>query len=128
MVKQRSLHSNHTSILTQQIPRCFVTGSNMISAVIMSLLAMTFTHLSTASQPRCRCLPGQSCWDLVDWSALNISVAGRLSKSTDVMQACVIDPASAVCTIALNKSDDEFWLSAQPNGFMHTGFSFQCRM
>ena len=80
-----------------------------------------FCRLASALQSRCRCLPGDPCWDLVDWSALNNSVSGRLTRSTDVMQACVSDPASAMCTVALNKSDDEFWLSGQPNGFQHTG-------
>ena len=89
--------------------------------IYVLLLSLVFSLFASALQSRCRCLPGDPCWDLVDWSALNTSVSGRLAKSTDVMQPCVSDPASAVCTIALNKSDDEFWLSGQPNGFMHTG-------
>ena len=82
------------------------------------------SHFASALQSRCRCLPGAPCWNLVDWSALNKSVSGRLAKSTHVMQACLDDQASALCTVALNKSDDEFWLSSQPNGFLHTGMEF----
>ena len=90
--------------------------------VMLFSLAVSFLcPFATALQARCRCLPGNPCWNSVDWSALNNSVSGRLEKSVDVMEACVSDPASPVCTLAINKSDDEFWLSAQPNGFMHTG-------
>ena len=28
----------------------------------------------------CRCLPGDACWDALDWSELNRSVHGRLIK------------------------------------------------
>lgn len=93
-----------------------------VTMVMYFALAVGFLFpVAMALKARCRCLPGDPCWDLVDWTALNNSVSGRLAKSVDAMQACVSDPASPACTVALNKSDDEFWLSAQPNGFMHTG-------
>lgn len=82
-------------------------------------------QLGVTERPRCRCLPPQPCWSAVPWKALNTSVGGRLHRSVDELAACLPreggDLKSAGCAAALNKTDDEFWISAQPNGYLHTG-------
>jgi hypothetical protein len=70
---------------------------------------------------RCRCLPHDSCWQRIDWAALNSSVHGRLEVSVDEMAPCTKDINSVECSHALEGSDDEFWLSSKPNGYQHTG-------
>merc|ERR1719230_2055395 len=70
---------------------------------------------------RCRCLPPDPCWERIDWAALNASVHGRLEASVDEMAPCIADLNSSVCSAALEGTDDEFWLSAKPNGYQHTG-------
>jgi FAD/FMN-containing dehydrogenase len=46
-------------------------------------------------------------------------------ESVDELAACLPQHggslASPACDLALNSTDDEFWLSAQPNGYLHTG-------
>jgi FAD/FMN-containing dehydrogenase len=88
-------------------------------------LAATAAAVQAVASGGCRCTPPQPCWDAVPWDSLNASVNGRLVKSVDELAACLpeyggslVDPA---CHKALGSTDDEFWLSAQPNGYLHTG-------
>ena len=61
-------------------------------------------------------------WSAVPWAALNQSVGGRLEASEDPLSVCRGGGlTSAACDAALNATDDEFWLSSQPNGYLHTG-------
>lgn len=69
----------------------------------------------------CRCTPPSPCWAGIPWQALNASVGGRLEASVDPLAVCTTDTNGAACASALASSDDEFWLSNQPNGFLHTG-------
>lgn len=50
---------------------------------------------------------------------------GRLQKSQDELASCLPkyggNLESAACSDVLNKTDDEFWLSGLPNGYLHTG-------
>ena len=39
----------------------------------------------------------------------------------DPLAVCTTDTNGAACASALASSDDEFWLSNQPNGYLHTG-------
>lgn len=86
-----------------------------------SALLLLSVASSASSWPKCRCLPADPCWSKVDWSALNASVHGRLEASVDVMEPCVDDLDGEICSQALEGSDDEFWLTARPNGYQHTG-------
>ena len=74
---------------------------------------------------QCRCVPPDPCWAAVPWSDLNASVFGRLHKSVDELASCISSLGgnikSAACDAALNSTDDEFWLTARPNGYLHTG-------
>ena len=83
------------------------------------LFALHAAHSLAA--PQCRCLPSAPCWSAVPWAALNASVAGRLVPSLDPLAPCRANSASSACQALLNASDDEFWLSSQPNGYLHTG-------
>ena len=74
-----------------------------------------------SSSAECRCVPPHPCWSEVPWAKLNASVSGRLSKSVDSLQVCIDDVKSSACTVALNNTDDEFWLGSTPNGYQHTG-------
>ena len=69
----------------------------------------------------CRCLPYQPCWSAIPWGALNSSVGGRLLPVHDELEACRSSMHSLACAKQLNGSNDEFWLSSQPGGFLHTG-------
>lgn len=55
------------------------------------------------------------------WSQLNASVGGRLSALADPLAPCAADANSTACAAALASSDDEFWLSSFPGGYLHTG-------
>jgi FAD/FMN-containing dehydrogenase len=58
----------------------------------------------------------------VPWGELNATVGGRLQASYDPVGApCQRSANSAACAAALRSSDDEFWLSSYPNGYLHTG-------
>ena len=89
----------------------------MRATVLLALLA------SVLGAPACRCLPGSACWpSQAQWSAFNASVGGRLVALTDPLQPCYdAGLSSAACDLALNSSDDEFWLTSQPGGYLHTG-------
>lgn len=92
-------------------------------------LPLLVTAASTAAplteHSDCRCVPPMPCWNHVPWSSLNTSVNGRLQKSKDELAVCIPakggDVTSTACAAALGHTDDEFWLSAQPNGYQHTG-------
>lgn len=87
----------------------------------MFLLASTLA----AAAPPCRCVPPDPCWDRVPWSELNASVVGRLHRSRDELATCLTREggslSSSACAADLNSTDDEFWLTARPNGYLHTG-------
>ena len=97
------------------------TRSQHMSLVLAMAWSLAAAPPSDPTTPRCRCLPGDPCWERIDWAALNASVGGRLEKSTDVMAPCLSDLQGEACSHALEGSDDEFWLSSLPNGFQHTG-------
>ena len=75
--------------------------------------------------PECRCVPPDPCWSQVPWKELNTSVSGRLRKSVDELASCLPKHGGSLtsdeCAASLESTDDEFWLSAKPNGFQHTG-------
>ena len=89
----------------------------MLLAACLTLLAA----LASAQAPGCRCLPGDACWAAVPWTALNASVGGRLVATADPLAPCQADADSAACASAIASTDDEFWLTAQPFGYLHTG-------
>ena len=89
------------------------------------MLALVLGVLSPGTEPGCRCVPPDKCWGDVPWHSLNASVEGRLAVSVDELAPCITslggDVNSATCAGVLAKTDDEFWISDQPNGYMHTG-------
>ena len=85
----------------------------------LALVSVALVASSSASS--CRCTPDLPCWASVPWDSLNASVSGRLAVSVDPMAPCAAALNSPACDAALNASDNEFWLTAQPNGFLHTG-------
>jgi hypothetical protein len=91
--------------------------------LLLTLLAALITAIHAAGSCRCTAL-NATCWNAVPWQALNSSVYGRLAVSADPLYPCRLDPASQACGAALNSTDDEFFLTGQPNGFLHTG---RCR-
>jgi hypothetical protein len=92
---------------------------------MMALLLMPLLTSSASTGPACRCVPPDPCWDHIPWSTLNESVAGRLHVSVDELAACIPQQggnlSSGACAVALNGSNDEFWLTSRPNGYLHTG-------
>ena len=96
-----------------------------ITIAMMLLLPALLAAAASSSAPDCRCVPPMPCWSLVPWAELNTSVHGRLAKSVDELAACLPryggSIGSSACDASLNQTDDEFWLSSQPNGFQHTG-------
>ena len=101
------------------------TGSWASNASPFVALALTLAAVAApalAQAPGCRCLPADACWAAVPWAALNASVGGRLAARADPLSACAADAnASAACADALAASDDEFALTAQADGYLHTG-------
>lgn len=85
------------------------------------LLATIAAAAASAAAPGCRCLPEDACWSSVPWSALNASVGGRLLPGVDPLSPCLVNAASPTCGALLNASDDEFWVTDQPLGYLHTG-------
>ena len=89
---------------------------------MFALLAFLLLPLVASAARACRCVPGAACWASVPWASLNSSVGGRLSVSVDPLAVCAGSGLSSpACDAALNSTDDEFWLSSQANGFLHTG-------
>jgi hypothetical protein len=100
---------------------CFLVLA--VAAAVVSTAATSARKLAAAAD--CRCVPPMPCWNDVPWKALNASVNGRLAKSVDELAVCLPkyggDIKREECVAALNQTDNEFWLSAQPNGYQHTG-------
>jgi hypothetical protein len=71
--------------------------------------------------PSCRCVPPAPCWDSIPWDTLNASVGGRLVRTQNELAACLANVSSVACQQELGNSDNEFWLSGQPGGYLHTG-------
>jgi hypothetical protein len=82
---------------------------------------LIYTVAVAATAPSCRCTSPAACWDAVPWASLNASVGGRLFPTGDPLSPCQADAGSASCAAALASSDDEFWLSSFPGGYLHTG-------
>ena len=74
------------------------------------------------SPPSCRCLPSSPCWAAIPWASLNASVSGRLLPTNDPLSVCR-GPLNATpsCAAVLAATDDEFFLTSQPDGFTRTG-------
>jgi len=88
---------------------------------ILCLLAAPTLIQAQQQQAQCRCLPSSPCWSSIPWENLNASTNGKLVISVDPFASCASSPNSETCLSALDSSDDEFWLSSQPNGYLHTG-------
>ena len=93
--------------------------SSLAAAAAAALLLLAAS--SSAQAPGCRCVPPAPCWVAVPWAELNASVGGRLAATADPLAPCATDSNSAECAAALASSDDEFWLTARPDGYLHTG-------
>ncbi len=85
------------------------------------VLAAAAATASTTTTPGCRCLPEDACWASVPWAALNASVGGRLLVGEDPLSPCLADASSPTCAALLNATDDEFWVTDQALGYLHTG-------
>jgi hypothetical protein len=93
--------------------------------MMMVVAARVAVGAVSSGLPNCRCLPGDACWPSpAQWVGLNASVGGRLHKSVDELSSC-LGPAgtekTSACWRQLNRTDDEFWIADQPNGYQHTG-------
>lgn len=86
-----------------------------LALVILSQLCQSSVAVS------CRCVPPADCWNSVPWALLNSSVNGGLVVTTDELDACKTNLSSVDCSQALNNTDNEFWVSSQPGGYLHTG-------
>eukprot|EP00035_Acanthoeca_spectabilis_P023021 m.447216 g.447216 ORF g.447216 m.447216 type:complete len:663 (-) comp19484_c0_seq1:10-1998(-) len=97
----------------------------MLKEVVGIISMMIGVVIPGDAMPECRCTPAHPCWAEVPWRVLNTSVKGRLQLSADELAPCLAssggDPASAACALTLNSTDNEFWVSGQPNGYLHTG-------
>ena len=92
--------------------------SNMIARGACVLL---YCIAATAQPSGCRCVPPDPCWEAIPWDSLNASVNGRLTLTANELSGCIANLSSSDCSQELNSTDDEFWLSAQPGGYLHTG-------
>jgi FAD/FMN-containing dehydrogenase len=90
-------------------------------ALLISRLAQSAGHLDPPAPSQCRCVAPHPCAAAVPWPALNASVGGRLVPVLDPLRSCQRDLRGTACAAALNATDDEFWLSAQPGGYLHSG-------
>ena len=100
-----------------------VSGAAPPAAGAASAVSASTAPAAAAAAQQCRCLPSNAtCWAAIPWRTLNASVGGRLQPFVDPLAAaCAAAPAAPACAAALNASDDEFWLTAQPGGYLHTG-------
>ena len=87
----------------------------------LSYIAVLALLATSAAEPFCRCTPTSACWSAIPWPSLNASVGGRLAASVDPLAACLTDVNGTDCDSLLSRTDDEFWLSSVPSGFLHTG-------
>jgi hypothetical protein len=91
--------------------------SRLRAAVAVAVAVCTGAAAPDDSQ--CRCLPGDGCWDSIDWAQLNASVGGRLLAFVDEMAPCIADIGSTQCNATLS-NDTAYWLADQPNGLQNT--------
>jgi len=99
----------------------FLAFSNALDAVTDSRITNA-SKGNSEDEPFCRCLPtNTSCWSAIPWSTLNASIGGRLVAAVDPLSPCVLNTSSTECDQVLINSDDEFWLTDQPSGYLHTG-------
>ena len=96
-----------------------------MAALPLALVTAAAMAAPISEMPECRCVPPDPCWSQVPWKELNASVSGRLRKSVDELASCLPKHGGSLtsdeCAASLESTDDEFWLSAKPNGFQHTG-------
>ena len=96
-----------------------------MAALPLALVTAAAMAAPISETPGCRCVPPDPCWSQVPWKELNSSVSGRLRKSVDELASCLPKHGGSLtsdeCAASLESTDDEFWLSAKPNGFQHTG-------
>lgn len=109
--------------------RAITSGLLYASIVLTVFLAISESNIDVSRgvhshdviSTTCRCVPPAPCWSSVPWDELNISTHGRLMAIQDEMHDCVKNTSSKSCAIELNSSKNEFWLSDQVAGYMHTG-------
>ena len=75
----------------------------------------------------CRCTnTSDACWPSeAEWNQLNASVGGHLIPVLDELNACLGGGgvATGQCEADLARTDDEFFYTGQPGGYMHTGLA-----
>jgi hypothetical protein len=103
-----------------------IVTKKLLCLLLQSGLFLSFPETSLASfsstSQHCRCLPSNiSCWNIIPWSTLNTSINGRLIAAIDPLSPCSLNTSSSSCDSVLVQSDNEFWLSDQPAGYLHTG-------
>jgi len=95
--------------------------TKLLICLMLILFQSELVSTSTSSQ-QCRCLPSNvTCWNVIPWSTLNTSINGRLVEAIDPLSPCSLNTTSSNCDSVLVQSDNEFFLSDQPAGYLHTG-------
>lgn len=66
----------------------FVLLSLRLGAILVSLVLLQTVEV-TASQEKCKCIPGDDCWPtLQEWADFNTSISGRLVVPRQLAYVC----------------------------------------
>ncbi|KAL4973676.1 hypothetical protein BDW66DRAFT_168437 [Aspergillus desertorum] len=60
--------------------------------LLLLLLAISSLRPTSALWQRCRCTPAHNCWKRIDWSALNVTVSGKLIRNSPPAASCYPGP------------------------------------
>ncbi|SCV36791.1 related to isoamyl alcohol oxidase [Fusarium fujikuroi] len=85
--------------------------------LLLAVLAVCTGAIGSA--PRCKCIPGQSCWpSSAEWKAFNKKIGGGLIKTEPIAQSCYPGPEKDLkhCAYVNKMWSDQDFQSSNPIG------------
>ncbi|KAF5563554.1 6-hydroxy-D-nicotine oxidase [Fusarium napiforme] len=85
--------------------------------LLLAVLAVCTGAISSA--PRCKCIPGQSCWPCpAEWKAFDNKICGSLVKAEPIAQSCYPGPGKDLrqCAYVNKMWSDQDFQSSNPIG------------
>ncbi|KAL4994624.1 hypothetical protein BDV10DRAFT_188824 [Aspergillus recurvatus] len=89
--------------------------------LLLLLLTISILRPTSALWQRCRCAPAHSCWERIDWSALNATVSGKLIRNSPPAVSCYPGPEynKDDCAHVGSQWSNTTFQSEQPIGYCY---------
>ncbi|KAL5041764.1 hypothetical protein BDW71DRAFT_201098 [Aspergillus fruticulosus] len=89
--------------------------------LLLLLLAISSLRPTSALWQRCRCTPAHNCWEEIDWSALNVTVSGKLIRNSPPAVSCYPGPEynKDGCAHVGSQWSNTTFQSEQPIGYCY---------